>query len=366
MPRGRCGESSSRLSQMFAFVAEPSLFLESPSKRIWPPRDSVEVTSLSDHDLHQLQYQDRIMDQAVEQLEALANGATEAMMLQFGDLNVSNVSTEPRLFEFDAPTVCRTWPGPRYGPASLHKQIVHPKTKSSSRSFTKKRGPEMKHGQSTETARPSTVTPPLDSACSSAARIPPLHLMQLPAEVRNQIWTLLAVFEKPIKAHLRPIRPLKQGKRGKIVVRRFPQEPLVSAANKQLRREVLSLFYSMNTFTFEKSASNVYKEHNMMEIASMRAWKPRADVIHFLSNLQIRFKDELVSYIIQRDSTGVPKISARCRMCAAETRNLVTCKGDVFELAMELVGERTVWLSAWGQKQGRICRGCGRDMTKIP
>lgn len=362
---------------MFVPASEPYRSRQDTrNKRSWSRPHAMEVVSINEFENHQLRYQDRIMDSAVDQLEALtrpngeAQKASAEMVVQFGNLKVDD-DMPPRLFEFDAPTTCRKWPGLRFASFCLHTQIPKhsSKTKSSKKSSEKKHGrlEDLKHGSRPRTAtthkpknsHPTVLAPTISSPIAS--RNPPLCLMDLPAEVRNEIWTLLTVQKDPIEAQLRPIQ---SGKRGKITIRRFPQEPLLASVNKQLRREVLSLFYGTNKFVFEKSAYSVLKDLNMTEIATMKTWKPRKDVAGFLTHIDILFELSFgmsVAYGIHLNDTALTidvkarynkkKGSLQRSVCLCGEQAIAkyvktTCQArgsdrDLMEVAVELVDRRT-------------------------
>lgn len=354
---------------------------------------TMEVVSIDEFEQHQLRYQDRIMESAVDHLEALTsdNKAAGEMVVQFGDLTVDDdASQSPRLFDFDAPTTCRKWPGPRFGSFCLHKQI--PKTTSkiklSNRSSEKKRGLDLKQGarpRNAPTHRPrksrTKASAPSPAILPSAAsRIPPLRLKDLPAEVRNEIWTLLAVQKDPIQAQLRPIQLMKNGKK---VMRRFPQEPLVAAVNKQLRKEVLSLFYGMNRFLFEKSAASLLKTYNMTQMPMMKRWQPRSDVAGFLTRVDVRFdlRGGWITYEISRvvDVLHI-KVTSKKKsptnfvcLCSQEAiaydikneaRPRTSDQEDLIEVAMAVARKRLAAHSTSALMESGKCQRCERDAVR--
>jgi hypothetical protein len=259
----------------------------------------MEVVSIADFERDQLRYQDRVMESAVDQLEAFSQqDAPTDVVVQFGSLKVDDAS--PRLFEFDAPTTCRRWPGLLFGSSCLHRQI--PKSAKTKKSSEKKHGrlEELQHGVRPRKATTYTQSKPRKlkarnpsptiSSAPTVSRIPPLRLMDLPAEVRNEIWTLLSIQQDPIEAQLRQIQPGKVLKGGKIITRRFPQEPAISAVSRQIRMEVLSLFYGLNRFVFEKSSSSILKDLSMTNLKVIKAWMPCPNVSRFLTHIDLRFE----------------------------------------------------------------------------
>lgn len=350
-----------------------------------------EVVSINEYDQHQLQLRDRIMESAVDQLEAITKGEKmEAeMMVQFRGLVLVD-DPSPRLFEFDPPTYCQRWPGLRFGPFCLHKQLPKPvhKTKMTNKSSEKKHGLDVKHGTTSRksaTSKPKkarTKVPAPSISSTVASRNPPLHLLDLPAEIKNEIYTLLAVQTDPIEAQLRPIQT---GRKGKIVIRRFPQEPTLAAVNKQLRQEVLSLFYGLNKFVFEKSTSAALKDYDVTSLTTMSNWKPRCDVVNFLTQLEMRFDLSIasstsVSFMLRRQVDTSVSVSVKswksnkqkrgwysmC-MCAEEIvrRHIERVAGqeDLVEVAMALVIKRREVLSTTAIPLDRTpCEKCGFDM----
>ncbi|CZT19165.1 uncharacterized protein RCC_05011 [Ramularia collo-cygni] len=249
------------------------------------------------------------MESAVDQLEAFSHPEDKAadMMIRFGELKMDD--SLPRLFDFDAPTTCQKWPGLQFGSFCLHKQIPklntgRPKPKFSTKKRSRRES--FKHGvypgkaspNKSRKAKAQVLTPATYPPIPS--RTPPAHLMWLPAEVRNQIWTLLSAREDPIAAQFRPIQPCRKGK---ITIRRFPQEPLLAAVSKQLRKEVLSLFYGLNKFVFETSTSKSLQNFDMTESANLQKWRPRADVAGFISQVEIRFVPQMVYQISRMADT---------------------------------------------------------------
>ncbi|KAF7198412.1 hypothetical protein HII31_00151 [Pseudocercospora fuligena] len=260
----------------------------------------VEVVSIADYELARANEMDALMDSAVDQLETLSRSGNEVpkmadLMIRFGQLGLA-ADNEPHEFpfEFDLPTTCATWPGPHFGANSLHKVIAKPpKTVSKATKQYCRRGEVKKRAIPLKSAKPkkakkANAEPKI--LTSVASRDPPLHLLTLPAEIRNAFWALLAVRKSPIEAQLRHIRaPKKPQKPRSQVVRRFPREPLVASVNKQLRREVLSIFYGTNQFIMEKNACNLFNNLSMTNPVSVQKWNPKPHLANFLSSIDIRY-----------------------------------------------------------------------------
>lgn len=338
------------------------------------------------------------MDSAVDQLEAFSQpiDQTKEMVVRFCEMKVDD--SLPRLFEFDPPTTCRKWPGPRFGSFCLHK----PATKSTSRPKPSWKSSEKKHGmledvkygvhprkpRKATTHKPKRVKTQVPAPTISlpiASRNPPLRLMDLPAEVRNDIWTLLAVRKDPIEAQYRLIQPCK---RGQVVTRRFPQEPPLAAASKQLRKEVLSLFYGLNKFVFETSASAALKDLDMTNISKIQKWKPRADMASFISQVDIRLMkggpgSMLIVYEIRHKANanliinvtyGVNKkkaVSGSRPMCLCEDEAIAQfeedhCgREDLVETVVALLKRRTEVFSTPALLRGGICKRCRLGVSKL-
>ena len=91
------------------------------------------------------------------------------------------------------------------------------------------------------------------------------YLLKLPPELRNYIYTLVVVDKDPLPAYLarRTVLPPRSDasssqsyKRRTIVERKiFPLNPSLAATSKQLRGEVLPIFYSENIFIFNIAGS---------------------------------------------------------------------------------------------------------------
>ncbi|KAK4540579.1 hypothetical protein LTR36_009109 [Oleoguttula mirabilis] len=81
----------------------------------------------------------------------------------------------------------------------------------------------------------------------------PKHILKLPPELRNYIYRLVAVSTTPTNVAATPAH-LKDGKMYRALVhRRLP----IALACKQLRREVLAVYFEENTFQIVTSALNI-------------------------------------------------------------------------------------------------------------
>jgi hypothetical protein len=287
------------------------------------------------------------MRSAVDQLEALANPdphaedndssthlLTSNMTVRFGSLDLQlDANMHMGRFEFEPPTSCEKWPGPMYESYSLHKRM--PKVKSSFKTYKGREGltnttftTDKKHGRHEDhfsrlplapwksptqvckaykkwnkvKTTSTEATTPMNLA-KVMARSPPLSLLTLPPEIRNQIWSHLAISPTSVVAQTRHIQPCPKLQRGtKVTVRRFPLEPAVARVNHQVQQEVLSIFYGCNTFTFEraqfiqrkKTIENPSTSIDYTGTSSqlLMAWKPSGIFADRLDKLTVKFKLE--------------------------------------------------------------------------
>ncbi|KAF2162011.1 hypothetical protein M409DRAFT_27736 [Zasmidium cellare ATCC 36951] len=265
----------------------------------------MQVISINDFDRAQEAQLEYIMDSAVDQLEGFNKPAAERLtvadvVICFGQLRLHDELPPQFRFDFAPPTTCRQWPGPRFGSFSLHKPLPSTgKTKAKSSKCSKQSKKHAQPDDFKQSIRPQKAPKPkktkkVDVApvliSTKTSRHPPLELMSLPPELRNAIWSLLAVHDEPIEVQLRPIRPCKRPKelRGAII-RRFPLEPVVASVSRQVRREVLSIFYGDNRFILQKNACNLYNGRHMTDPTIMEKWLPRQNTAKFLTHLDIRF-----------------------------------------------------------------------------
>lgn len=87
------------------------------------------------------------------------------------------------------------------------------------------------------------------------------ELLHLPPEVRVMIFKYVVVSHKPLSTmrcfDLRPIATEDGDVVERVVSRTLPAEPAVAATSKQMRSEVLPLFYEQNEFIFEPIDRNL-------------------------------------------------------------------------------------------------------------
>lgn len=359
---------------------------------------TMQVISINDFERAQEAQLEYFMDGAVNQLESLAQPDDQRPTLadvtvQFGQLRLTTDDVpQPFRFDFEPPTTCKQWPGPRYGSFSLHNPL--PSTKAKAKNKGSK--PSRKHGQP-EDLKPSLrplkapkpkkvkkvdVAPVLMSAKTS--REPPLQLLELPPELRNAIWSLLAVHDDPIEAQLRPIRPCKRPKKLRgTIVRRFPREPIVASVNRQVRREVLSIFYGDNHFIFQKNGFSGNGGFRLTDPVIMRQWRSRAVSKH-LSHLDLRFTtiarpfrtmsvayklhrlpDNRITIEVKAEKAIGKSVAAISQPCLCDEKDVISamktmdCGGDVVRMAMELTTKRNEKLFG----EADILRGANRTFS---
>lgn len=328
------------------------------------PRDigRMQVISINDFDRAQEAQLEHIMDSAVDQLEGFNKPAGERptisdVIICFGQLRlIDDLPTQFR-FDFEPPTTCRQWPGPRFGSFSLHKPLpstgkAKAKAKGSKQSKKHAQPEDFKQSiRPLKTPKPKkskkvVVAPVLITAKTS--REPPLELMSLPPELRNAIWSLLAVHDEAIEAQLRPIRPCKRPKelRGAII-RRFPLEPVVASVSRQVRREVLSIFYGDNHFIFQKNACHMYNGRFMTDPAVMQLWKPRQDIARHLTSMDLRFsavprsfRSMTIAYSLSRQAENTITIDVKVektigKNVAAHSQPCICAEQDIASMVKE-------------------------------
>lgn len=178
--------------------------------------------------------------------------------------------TAASCFDFTLPPDCIPWPAPHYGPDSLHVQAAktsrHPRTKRPYATSTpyKPIKSSKPAGTPIKKARPQ----PTRGHLPIPKREQPLHLLTLPGELRDMIYDLLAVREKPLFAQYRPVHLRGGGK----VLRRYPPEPEVALVNRQLRHEVLSSFYATNVLIFRRSEEELLQNLSMTDPNWLTKW----------------------------------------------------------------------------------------------
>ena len=234
-------------------------------------------------------------------------------------------------FTFTPPPECKTWPGPpydqksRFAPGIFHKPRPVAR-KSKQKSSKRKSSPEGKQATLRAKSRPrispakaesrtKKSIPAVRSYGSPATRDEPLHLLTLPGEIRNQIYRLLWVSSEPLVAQFRLVKLSKKGRnlrfRSSEVTRRFPREPSLVLGCRQLQNEVLSLFYSENTFIFRPSNKEPLEDLLMTQPDMMAKWQPRSVLANALGHLEVHFQVrglqegiQVVKYMFRKFADG--------------------------------------------------------------
>jgi hypothetical protein len=262
--------------------------------------------------------------------DAVSPGSEKKSMLKFGasdDLDFA--------FTVESPT---KWPGPEYDKYSMFAPGVfdkarptRPKTrqKSSKRKLSQEGGQvklrpkELPSMKSVREVAPSRKSPrPVHYYGPPPARDPPHHLLNLPGEIRNQIYRMLCVNHEPIIAQFRPIiRPKRgRGDRAKLfeTTKRFPREPMLALVSRQLMREVLSIFYSENTFVFRRNDEERFKDLIMTHAPMIKKWTPQHKLADSLRSVEVHFtiygtatggSKETIIYTLRRLADGSLQVS---------------------------------------------------------
>lgn len=251
---------------------------------------ATQVTSIADLARAEEMAMDGVLESAIDQLEAQNrdDGSVKLadLVVPFGDLGIQKTTR----FEFEPSADHKKWPGPSHGDHPLHESLATtstcPKPIGSSERYRRLKAEATERTSRLGKAKLFTSVfklksktqqqpaPPSDRR-SVASRDPPLNIFSLPAELRNTIWALLAVRKESIDAQIRKIRFCKPKRtQTGTAIRKYPQEPCASMVNRQMRQEILSIFYGSNLFAFEKYAFTLFKEFSMINPTNMIKWKP--------------------------------------------------------------------------------------------
>lgn len=218
-----------------------------------------------------------------------------------------------KAFPFDFKLPCATkWPGPpydehaRFAPGSFD-------SPRPSRNRPKQRGPKRKLSQpdtvqsktrfaklpqrktTPEHSRSKTVSKPTPHYVTAPKRDLPLHLLSLPGEIRNHIYRIVCVSREPLIAQFKPIMLPKKGRdnRNRIVVRRFPREPVLALGSLQLRKEVLSIFYGANRFVIRPTDMVDLQKCSLFFHTELEKWTPKWSMADCIAHIEIRFNVRL-------------------------------------------------------------------------
>ncbi|KAK3075746.1 hypothetical protein LTR53_000684 [Teratosphaeriaceae sp. CCFEE 6253] len=210
------------------------------------------------------------------------------MIMSLRGLSVSDESK----FDFEPRETWKRWPGARYGQDSPHLQFAkgtkagrgkHPSSPAKPSRPTKARKPKAVSPAKPKPLQPSTVHGVIPK------RDVPLHLLTLPPELRNRIYELLAVHDEPLYPQLRPVWKTG-GKRRACDIRRFPLEPSLSLANRQIREELLSIFYGSNRFVFKPSEQDLLQKYSMTAPLNLGKWAVLRSASRCLRHIEWKVK----------------------------------------------------------------------------
>lgn len=346
-------------------------------------------------------------------------------------------------FDFEPAHDHKTWPGPLYDPdAPLPPRriagIPHLERKKADRQLKRRHSAGVRSGSSQKQKQrkgQSCSIPPAARRCKTSswpsryqtplpARDKPLHLLDLPGEIRNSIYRLLYVSATPLYAQFRCV--LQPKKRTQEIIRRLPLEPHLATVCKQLRQESLSLFYAGNKFIFEKSTltNHLNKPHlvsrhspwtsyqnaqqpaadgradttpcdqDITQPLTLSLWQPHSlDAAQALTNLTIHFRDRLDNNIMTYDSRKTPNgnfsisldVSSNVTSCICleqkalaehETSMSLLRARDkltttLVETAVRFARVRKGLIAEEGERQGQgrgmyeDCGGCGRKRVPM-
>jgi len=221
------------------------------------------------------------------------------------------------LFDFSLPPGCINWPLEQYGPQSPHLDFV--KGHSHKSPHIKRRPLPVSPSRPIKARRPkpSTVAKRKPEPTKEHGPLPerdqPLHLLDLPGELRDMIYDILALRDEPQYAQLRPVLE-RNGRRLVHLVRRHPQEPVLALVNKQLRHEVLSVFYGTNRFIFRSSHEPLLEAHSMAKHTAIGRWKTTQT--GYLRHIELKLDARkslglpfTVTYVLKKGQDGQIKIT---------------------------------------------------------
>ncbi|KAK3678267.1 hypothetical protein LTR78_001562 [Recurvomyces mirabilis] len=242
----------------------------------------------------------------------------ESMLKTIMRLRGLDISQES-VFDFEPPEGSRPWPSAHYGPDSPHLQFAKATKSSKNKHQTTPAKP----------ARPAKARKPKASKLVLKKAIPapskdhgplperaiPLHLFTLPSELRNRIYELISVLEEPISPSIRPIW-VTQGRRKRLEQRSYPREPAAAIASKQMRKELLSIFYASNRFTFQQSDHNLLVKHSMASLANQKIWVANRPDSKHIRDIELRTPVEglletRLDYTFHRRVDGTVKITKK-------------------------------------------------------
>ncbi|KAH9833631.1 hypothetical protein Tdes44962_MAKER08765 [Teratosphaeria destructans] len=223
--------------------------------------------------------------------------------------------SQESLFDFELPPGSTEWPLSPYGPQSPHLQYAKGRKPTRDKRCSAIASP----------ARPVKARKPKRSTSAKRKAEPrqdhgplpprdePLHLLNLPGELRDIIYDILCLRKDQLYAQLRPTLQRK-GRHLRKVIRRHPTEPILALVNKQLRCEVLSVFYTANSFVFRRSNEALLETYNMTNPIYLARFMTPATC--FLRKVELKFEAKGMlgipfhfSYKLQKSQAEVVTIS---------------------------------------------------------
>ena len=295
-------------------------------------------------------------------------GSGEGLLKVIMALRGLDISTESK-FDFTLPSACKEWPAPHYGPDSPHSQ--HAKKTSSLR--------RKRRTSASVSSRPGKARKPRDTPTKKAKPEPsrehgpipkreiPLHLLNLPGELRDMIYDLLALQDEPVYPQYRHVYRSNLHRRGNHkVIRRYPQEPTLARVNHQLQREVLSYFYGANTFVFQRSEEPLLQNYSMTDPVWLTKFHGNCASSAYLRMIELRFeirtreKPLTLTYELERTGDGQIHMKhdlARTDNChcledgaVAETMVHASMHGELMQVAVLLSRRRKESLAALAKR----------------
>lgn len=216
-------------------------------------------------------------------------------------------------FDFDIPEDCQAWPFEQYGPHSPHLDFTSGPFRIGTKAIRCKRQSRpalvarpIKLRKSKAWSAKKDLEQPIGQYGPVSKRNQSLNLLELPGELRDLIYEIIALRDGIQTAQLRTVFQL-DGRKLLKLVRRYPLEPSLSCVNKQLRREVLSIFYGTNRFLIRSSSKP------FLDIASHSRLLRNSQFTRHLRHLEIK-QDVLLpmhyqgsqpsTYVLKRDCLG--------------------------------------------------------------
>ncbi|KAF2774481.1 hypothetical protein EJ03DRAFT_323053 [Teratosphaeria nubilosa] len=197
--------------------------------------------------------------------------------------------SQESLFDFELPPGSTEWPLSPYGPQSPHLQYAKGRRSARDKRCSAVASP----------ARPIKARKPKRSTSAKRKAEPrqdhgplpprdePLHLLNLPGELRDIIYDILCLRKDQLYAQLRPTLQ-KEGRHLRKILRRHPTEPILALVNKQLRREVLSVFYGANSFVFRRSNETLLEKYSMTNPIHLARFMTPATC--FIRKVELKFE----------------------------------------------------------------------------